>query len=469
MRRSKFGSTMLVSNRPQDDRPEGMSPRGPRVARSGAVAFSGRILQLLVLVLTGLLVPICLTPTDVGIIFLVQALLAAGAIIAQMGLTITVPAMITEALARGEYARAWSIAIRALLICVVAGVIVSAVVGILTLAVAYPFGSEIALAIRSVLPFVLLLVPLVAFLAVIVELHRSMGAIEDASILPVIPGLLLGLFMLAALIFSLRLSLADFLLVQLLSVVCTVAAAIARLGRRVNAWRLAGSDNAGVGAILGHSWPNLITTLSLFLISTLDIWIVGVFGGAVDVAQYGLGLRIASLFLIPLATVNATIVPLIVSNWTRGHRRYLQWVLTLTATGATALTAVGYIGFAAIGSPAIDAIWGPTYQPAFTVALMLGVSQVIHTAGGSAGYILLLLGQQRLVMSTTIALGILTVALAVAAMINWGPLGVALTYGSVNIFQTAIFVYLSRRHYGLKTQAAAANPLRLLRTNRPIV
>jgi len=69
-------------------------------------------------------------------------------------------------------------------------------------------------------------------------------------------------------------------------------------------------------------------------------------------------LCLASLFFIPLATVNAMIVPLIVANWT--HRRYLQWVLTLTATGATALTAVDWIGFAAIGSPAIDAIWRPT-------------------------------------------------------------------------------------------------------------
>lgn len=460
---------MTVSHEKREVPTVTANPGDSRIVRSGSFALTGRALQLLVAVFTGLLVPLCLDPSDVGVFFLIQALLAAGAIVAQLGLTLTIPTIVTEALARSDYGRAWSAAIRTLLLCAIAGIVVSAGSGILTLALDKFVGSAIASAIRSLLPFVMLLTPLLAFLAVLVELHRSIGAIGDASFLPVAPGLMLGLLILAALAFSVRLSLFDVLLVQLLAVASAVLAGLASLGRRTRNWNRSNERDVDVAYILGKSWPNLVTTFSLFLISTLDIWIVGLFGSVVEVAQYGLGLRLANLFLIPLATVNATIVPLIVSSWTRRRLRYLQWLLTLTATGATILTVLGYLGFMIAGGTAIRTIWGPIYEPAFTVAMILGLSQVIHTAGGSAGYILLLLGKQRLMMAITIALGIVTVAVAALAMIKWGSLGVALTYGGVNILQTAIFVYLSRRHYGLVTHAAIANPLRLLRTNTPII
>ncbi|WP_163591120.1 hypothetical protein, partial [Klebsiella variicola] len=84
--------------------------------------------------------------------------------------------------------------------------------------------------------------------------------------------------------------------------------------------------------------------------------------------------------------------------WTIGHRRRLQWLLTVTASGATYCALLGFAALVVIDIVGPAPIWDHSYAPALTVAVILGLAQIIHAAGGSSGYLLLLLGYQKAFM-----------------------------------------------------------------------
>lgn len=432
-----------------------------RLVGAGASALIGRLLQIVVSALTGLLIPFCLPPKEVGTFFIVQVLVAAGAIVAQFGLTISAPAMIAQARALNDWGRARLIASRMLAICVIFGVLVSTVVGASILALSSYSSQTIVFTLHQLIVLVVPLPLLLALLAVIVEIYRSIDAIEEASLLPAMPGLMLGLLILGSLASSIIISLKGILEIQVLAVAVIVVLGATRLRLRVRKWRNPDEEGPSIAKIIGASWPNLLTTICLFLVATADIWIVGVIGNVIEVAKYGLGARLAALFLVPLATVNATIVPQIVVKWTRNRRRSLGWLLTVTATGATLVTAIGLLIFLLMGQVSITAVWGPSYHETFLVAAMLALGNLVQTAGGSSGNLLLLLGQQRLAMLITVLLGLLTISAASLAMLEFGIIGVAAVYAGANIIRTLIFICAVRNRFGLNTAARLINPMRL--------
>jgi O-antigen/teichoic acid export membrane protein len=251
------------------------------------------------------------------------------------------------------------------------------------------------------------------------------------------------------------------LIASVLAAIAGIALGLVQLARMMSPWQRVPVTPAPPSDIFAESWPNLITALSFVAVSQLDIWVVGLGGHPADVACYGLALRIGGLFAVPLTIVSLTILPHIVTNWARHRRLYLQWLLTLSATGATFAALVGLVLFAGFGRSLILMIWGEPYSRAFDAALILGLGQVMFSAGGVAGYALILLGRQKVAMVSTLIVASVTVLLAVWAMFNFGILGVATVYAASSTAQALVNVLLVRKFFGLTANARLINPLRV--------
>jgi O-antigen/teichoic acid export membrane protein len=125
------------------------------------------------------------------------------------------------------------------------------------------------------------------------------------------------------------------------------------------------------------------------------------------------------------------------------------------------LALVGFVLFAGFGEDVIRMVWGDAYSQAFYVAFILGAGQVMFSAGGVAGYVLILLGKQKIAMVSTLIIASTTVLLAIWAMLNVGILGVATVYAASSCVQALVNVILVRKFFGLTANAKLINPLRI--------
>lgn len=422
--------------------------------------MAGKVLQLVTGVGIGLLLPLGLSLHDVGVFFFVQAIVGVSVVLAQLGLPVTIPGIVSHAMAVGDTGRARIVAIETIKVSVISGLAVGCLVGIC----AFAFGTAASALSPQIWSLVPLIVPMItagALLGVLAEIHRALYGMVAASFLPALQGLTVSAYLVFAIALKVPLSISHLLTASVLAAIAGIALGLVQLGRRMRPWQRAPITPAPPSDILAESWPNLVTAISFVAASQLDIWVVGLGGHPADVACYGLALRIGALFAVPLTIVSLTILPHIVTNWARHRRLYLQWLLTLSATGATFVALVGFVLFAGFGRSLILMIWGEAYSRAFSAALMLGLGQVLFSAGGVAGYALILLGRQKVAMVSTLIIASLTVLLAVWAMFNYGILGVATVYAASSAAQALVNVLLVRKFFGLTASARLINPLRV--------
>lgn len=422
--------------------------------------MAGKVLQLATGAGIGLLLPLGLSLHDVGVFFFVQAIASVSVVLAQLGLPVTIPGMVSHAMAVGDTGRARTVAIATIKISIISGLAAGCLVGIC----AFAFGqaaNPLSPQIWNLVPLIIPMIAAGALLGVLAEIHRALYRMVAASFLPALQGLVMSAYLVFALAFKAPLSISHLLTASVLAAIAGIVLGLVQLRRTMRTWQRVPTTPAPPSDILAESWPNLVTTMSFVAASQLDIWVVGLGGHPADVACYGLALRIGALFAVPLTIVSLTILPHIVTNWARHRRLYLQWLLTLSATGATFVALVGFVLFASFGRSLILMIWGEAYSRAFSAALMLGLGQVLFSAGGVAGYALILLGKQKVAMVSTLIIASLTVLLAALAMFNYGILGVATVYAGSSTAQALVNVLLVRKFFGLTASARLINPLRV--------
>jgi O-antigen/teichoic acid export membrane protein len=433
---------------------------------AGAVALIARVLQVVAGAAVGLLVPLALVPSDVGLFFLALALVGVGALIAQLGLHLSTPALLAPLIAHGDRAAARVTAERIIVATLASGVVIAGLVWLGLLLAETLSAAALAAHLAALAPILGGLVVVSALSAVLAELYRANFAIAAASLLPLAQALMLTLLLAVALMTGWRPTVTTLLVGSLAAASAGIVGAFTYIMRSVREWPRSSARAVRSKEILVFTWPNLVTSASFFLASQFDIWIVGAFGGATDAAVYGLALRIAGIFGLPLTLAAMVLMPHIGTLRAHQRRRRLGAMLTLSATAATLVALVGLLGFALVGQPLIALVWGGAYDRVYPVALILGTGQLVQTGGGMAGYLLLLLGRQRTVMVTTLALSAVTITAAIAVMRATGIEGMAVVYALSTVAQSVCNAVLARRAYALRFTAGFVNPLRLRRLQR---
>ncbi|GGE39764.1 hypothetical protein GCM10007276_16370 [Agaricicola taiwanensis] len=430
--------------------------------RTSTIALSGRMLQLSLGTAIALLLPLLISPAELGTYFLSQVAIAAGAVLAQSGLTLALPALIGEAIARNDSGKARSLCRTAMLQCLLASAAVC-LIGLL-LVRTWPAGALASLGIDGLVPVAILaIIPFAALCAVLTEMHRAYRDITLASLLPNAQSGGVAAITLLAFLLALRPSVTQLLFAGLAGLVVAVMIGVGALLRRAELRTPVSRHPVGIAHLALSTWPAFVTSVGGLVISLADQTIAGIIGGAVDAGHYGLGLRLSALLTLPLAIVNAAIMPQIVSLWAKGRRRRLQWLLVSSATTASLCAVLGFGGLAIFAVIGPQPVWDASYEPALLVGVILGFGQLVHTLGGSSGYLLLLLGHQKTFMCLSLTIGGLAIVLASMAMAEWGIVGLAAVMAGANIIQTLACCVMANRLLGLKSHASPISPLRVFR------
>ena len=360
-----------------------------RLLTGGAWAFAGKILTAISVLAINSLLARLLTPAEMGDYFLTLSLVGFSSIVAQSGLATTIVRLVAESLALGNHCRVrqsiiWVFKITAVSVLVVALILAFGGGGFVSEKV---FHSPM---MGSVMHIAALWVIMHAFQTINAEIFRGFHDIRLATIFG---GLSTSVF--AALVFLIlwlsrgHSDLREVVIISTVAGMSTVLLSGILLGKRFVTLP-AEKDAITLKEVLTISWPLWVTSLTLFVLTQADLWVLGLFREQDEVAIYGVAVRLVALIGMPLTIVNAVVQPVISDMYSRGKMVELERIMRTTGT-MVAIPAFTVLAlFALFGDSILGYIFGEFYRGAGVVLLVLSIGQLINVWAGSCGLALML-------------------------------------------------------------------------------
>jgi O-antigen/teichoic acid export membrane protein len=372
-----------------------------RLVRGSSWAFLGRTLALPAGMLQAIVLARLLTPAELGTYFLALSLAGLAAIFAQIGLGRTMVLLVASAVAtdRPQAAR------HAIRVAFVTTCITGALAA---LALSDGPGRwiarllEDAAGLQAVLGTVALLLAL-ALMDLLAETFRGFHDLRWASLLGdqllhrITPVACLGAVWWSAWPVDLE----RVMLIALGSATVVLLAGFLALRRR-----LAGLPRHGAawptGTVLRHGPPFLFVRLNIWLLAGADLWILGMFRPADEVAIYGVASRMALIVGTPLVVANAALAPMTAELHSLGQRQRLERLVRAAATLSALPSLLAVVLYLAAGGPLLALVFTDDYARGFPVLILLVLGQWLHVCLGSCGISLTMTGNQRDVMRISI-------------------------------------------------------------------
>jgi O-antigen/teichoic acid export membrane protein len=426
---------------------------GQRLIHGSSWAFLGRTLALPAGMLQAMLLARLLTPGELGTYFLAMSLAGLAAIVAQIGMGRTMVLLVASALATDRPGAARH-AIRV-------GLLVTGITGALAaLALADGPGHWIAAlladsgGLEAVLASIALLLVALALIDLFAEVFRGFHDIRSASLFgdQLLHRIVLVLCLVLVWAAAWPIDLGRVMWLALAS-----ATAVLLAGSVVLRRRLAGLGNHGTtwpsGAILRHGPPFLFVRLNIWLLAGADLWILGMFRPAEEVAIYGAASRMALIVGTPLTVANAALAPMVAELHSQDqrakHERLVRAAATISALSSLLVVAL-YLLF---GRQLLTLLFTEAYAEGYWILVLLALGQWVHVCFGSCAISLTMTGHQRDVMRISVLVGAVTIAGFVAVAKPFGMLGVgAVTAASIVVYN-ALLARQAERRVGIRTWA----------------
>jgi O-antigen/teichoic acid export membrane protein len=439
MTASEPGSVRLAATSP------GRAVRRRLVRGSATVFLAMTIGTIVTLILNAILARV-LGHGQLGSYFLVFSMVMIGSTIGQMGLDRTVVRLVAAARATGEGGRAR----RTVLLVFLLGDFIAvhiyhsdAVAGVVGLAAAW--------------------VLVKALLALTAETFRGFKRFWPATLyngLAVDSVLVLAFG--AMWIAGVHPSLGEAVAVSVAATGVALLAGLAMLRPSVS--RLTGEGDVGAREVVSISWPLLVTSIASFGVGTgVDLWVVGHFRPASDVALYGAAYRLVFFVATGFIIVSQVVPPIIAELHTRGEKHELEKALRSISTLAGIPAILVLVVFLAAGPFVMELVYGPFFRQGATVLAILSCARLVAVCTGSSGATLMMTGHQRTMMTLTFCTAIFSVTTEILLAPTYGITGVAAATAVAQTMQNLLQLVFARVRVGIWTHARfSLEPLREL-------
>lgn len=146
---------------------------------------------------------------------------------------------------------------------------------------------------------------------------------------------------------------------------------------------------------LSVSWPLFLMAIVQELLNQVDLILLGLLSNATQAAHFAASMRLASLVTFGLMAIGTVSGPLIASAYHRNDLSELARIAKLSARFSTIFAALMAALLVALGRPALS-LFGPGFDAAYPVLLVLLVGGMINSMTGSVGYLLTMTGRERM-------------------------------------------------------------------------
>ncbi len=424
--------------------------------KGGTWAFAGKVASLLVgLVLSSLLARL-LSPDDMGAYFLVFNLATFFSIFSRMGVDNSLQRFVAEALGRGHPHAACIIIRKGLILTLISALLIAVVV---YLWVGPWFNQQFLTSERvgKSIGFVSVWLILLTFQHIFTAIFQGSQQIQIAV---VINGLLTSSIATVFIAYYL-LSKEQATLVQVLPWIlvaggCNILfAVLALINKKFNTSSKSTRKNNPVGykRLAGHSWPLLINTMMMFILSQSGLWVMGGVGSDAEVASYGAAIRLVLLTSMTLTIINTILPPLIVHLYADSQKERLEKILRSTATIAAIPALALLFCYIFWGGWILEIIFGEYYRMGATVLMITSLGQAVNVLVGSCGYLLIMTGHNHAMMLISIVSSIIALGGSLLLVQDYGSTGVAIGYTIAMFVQQLAMLLFARYRCGVWTHA----------------
>lgn len=428
------------------------SPVSKKLFLGGTWALAGKILAMLAGFAVSAVLARLLPPRDLGAYFLVLSIVSTSVFVAQAGLSWTATRLIAESMGTSQPGRARQVIrltfrLGAVTALGVAGLLFFGGARSIALVV---FHSE---SIANLSGGISVLVVLMVFQSFIVEIFRGFHDIWLATAFGN-----LGTNFLSMVIFwaywhffgqgNLLVIIVLFIIVQFLIVLAGLLSLTGRLSKLPST-----GSSIAAREILLISWGVWGTHLMMLAWSQSDLWIVGSYRSALDVALYGAALRMIALVNMPLVVANSVLPPIISELFSQRRMVELEKALRSVAT-ITAAPSIVFLSILGLFSREIlTVVFGEYYESAWVVLVLLSCGQMVNVLAGSCGLALIYTGHHLTLMKITFVSVLISVVGSLLLIQPLGIVGVAIAAMTGTCAQNALALVSTRRRLSIWTHA----------------
>lgn len=399
-----------------------LDPQFVEIARGASLVFALRVFGAGTAFFVSILVARMLGASGLGIYSLAATCMMIAAVIARLGLDATVVKVTSAHLARSDYGSALA-TYRA------------------ALKLAFPMSAALSLIIIYFAPDIArllfdepdLILPLRVAAATIIPVTitvlttESLRALKHAARATFLQSVMPHLFFLSILAtllpFSIDWAPAVMWTIQFSAMAATAFTALS-FWRHSTKPISAPKTTVPVLPLLSKALPLLSIMLVGLTITTVDIFMLGIWVDAENVGRYAAAAQVANTMILLLVAINTVAGPKFSELHVQERNNELSIVARSCAVFATIIGLPVYMAFV-IFPESIMGLFGATFREAALFLVILATGQFVNVATGSVSILLIMTGHERSVRNASVAAGLLNIGLNALLIPFWGALGAA--------------------------------------------
>lgn len=436
-----------------------------RLSFAGTFSLAGKTVAVLAALISYSLLARMLSPTGLGAYFIAFSIVIYGSLLGALGLERVAVRYIAESLGLKEFDRAR----RVVSLVFRLGIVGSAAASLTYVSFGRVLGMRLfdSPELAGATALIAGWLAAMALLRLYIETFRGF---QDFLLASLLDGGFSGVLLCSCLgllwwLGIRSLSLANAISLTMTSVLAVIIFASWRLHNRVKRLprETKGAQIEASGAkvtareMVRVAWPLLITHIVLF--ATLEqaypqLWILGAFRPAKEVAIYGAAMKLGLIVSMPWAISNSVVPPLIAEMYVQGERGQLASVLRATTALTFIPALLASLAFILLGGPILGLIFGSTYKVGAMVLALLSVGMLVIVWAGPCQITLMMTGHQTRMMVVASASAALAIVGSIMVAGQYGATGVALVASTGTVLQTILLWLTTRVSTGLWTHVS---------------
>ncbi|NKB37203.1 MAG: oligosaccharide flippase family protein [Gammaproteobacteria bacterium] len=204
--------------------------------------------------------------------------------------------------------------------------------------------------------------------------------------------------------------------------------------------------------LVKDSFPMLIVGIGAYIGSHSDIWLISFFTDSTQVAYYGAAARLVILAGVTLTIANGVLPPFIAELRQSGDHQQLELLLRKVASIAAIPSVLAMLLFIFLSSEILSFVYGAQYEYAGYILVILSFGQLSSVLVGSCGYVLIMFGKNKLLMSITVVTTSISL-LSTFILTHYfdGMTAVALAFTGGKIVNQILTLLCCKKYTGINT------------------
>lgn len=425
-----------------------------RLLLAGSWAFLGKMLTSICGLGASALIARLLSPEDVGVYFLIFSFVTVTAISSTLGLHRSIIIFVTRFVSNENFSGARAIVIQSILILAL-----SSAVFFLFL---FVFGERLVISVFESSVFASSIV-LVSFWIVIRAFQElvaeSLRAFHDVRAAVFISTAMFSLafFLILTVLWSLNqpVLLINVIFSAVFSSLLALTIGVFLLNKKIKHYKSGGWVPSS--ELFSITAPLFIATLTLFIITNIDIFIVGANLKASDIAIYGAASKLVSIIVMPLLIINAVVPSLISELYAKEQCKELEKILRVTATFSCIPALIILSVFFFFTEDVLIVVFGEFYKESSNVLIILSIGQFFNVWAGSCGLVLMLTKHQVSMMYITMFTAMVLISGSIIVVKDYGVDGVAVVVAGSMMLQNLIMLFVVKIKLGIWTHVSMKN------------